>query len=396
MTHLIEEIKKQAKAMMPSLIAHRRHLHAHPELSYQEKETSAYVAAYLSGLGLSPQTGIGGYGVTAMIEGRNPESRCVALRADMDALPILEANDVSYVSTRPGIMHACGHDVHTTSLLGAASILWHTRAHWEGRVQLIFQPAEEVLPGGASLMIKDGLFDSSRPNSIIGQHVYPELPAGTIGLKPGAYMASTDEIYVTVTGIGGHGAKPHKNIDPVLITSHLIVALQQVVSRWAHPAMPSVLSFGKVIANGATNIIPNEVKLEGTFRTFDETWRNEAHARMIQLAQSLVQGMGGQVDFRIERGYPVLHNDADLTASCKEKAIAYLGSERVIDLELRMTAEDFAYYSQIMPGCFYRLGTADPNNEEKSFSVHHPRFDIDEQALEVGAGLMAWLAVGNE
>lgn len=393
MSSLLVEIQHLAKELWPALVQHRRHLHAHPELSYHEKETSAYVASYLRALGLEPQTGIGGYGLTAVIEGQEPHSSCVALRADMDALPIEEANTVPYVSQHVGVMHACGHDVHTTALLGAATILFRTRHLWTGRVQLIFQPAEEVLPGGASLMIRDGVFEQTQPTAIVGQHVYPELPAGTIGLKPGPYMASTDEIYVTVTGIGGHGAKPHKNIDPVLIASHLVVALQQVVSRWAHPAMPSVLSFGKFIANGATNIIPNTVQLAGTFRTFDEEWRNEAHRRMTQLAESLVAGMGGQVEFRIERGYPVLHNDPEITQRCRAWAVDYLGASNVVDLDLRMTAEDFAYYSQIMPGCFYRLGTADPNSEEKSYSVHHPRFDIDEQALETGAGLMAWMAV---
>jgi amidohydrolase len=393
MNALIQNIRELARALAPELIKMRRHLHAHPELSYHEKETAAYVVEYLRRIGLQPETGIGGHGIVAFIEGMNPHSACIALRADMDALPITEANEVDYKSKNPGVMHACGHDVHTTCLLGAAYILNQTKNQWNGKIQLIFQPAEEVLPGGASLMIKEGIFEKSKPRHIIGQHVYPELPAGSIGLKPGAYMASTDEIYVTVTGVGGHGAKPHKNIDPVLISAHLIIALQQVVSRWAHPAMPSVLSFGKVLAHGATNIIPNEVKIEGTFRTFDEQWRNEAHDRMVQLATSIAEGMGGKIDFRIERGYPVLHNDPAITAQCKAAAIAYLGENKVHDLELRMTAEDFAYYSQMMPGCFYRLGTADPNTEDKSFSVHHPRFDIDEHALEIGSGLMAWMAL---
>jgi len=223
--------------------------------------------------------------------------------------------------------------------------------------------------------------------------VYPELPAGKVGLKPGVYMASTDELYVTVKGRGGHGAKPNRNIDPVLIASHLIVALQQVVSRWSNPAMPSVLSFGKVIANGATNIIPNEVRLEGTFRTFDESWRKEAHQRMVALADGLVKGMGGEVDFRIDIGYPVLKNDEALTRQAKEKAIEYLGKENVVDLDVRMTAEDFAYFGHEMPGCFYRLGTASLTDDTKSFSVHHPRFDIDETALKTGMGLMAWMAM---
>jgi amidohydrolase len=390
-----EKIKTLAKKYLNDVIATRRHLHAHPELSYKEFNTSQYVQDKLTEYGIPFQAGVAGTGITAFIEGKNPKSKLVALRADMDALPIVEQNNVPYKSKNEGVMHACGHDVHTSSLLGAARILNELKTEWEGTVQLIFQPAEEVLPGGASLMIKEGVFAKKLPNSIYGQHVYPELPAGKIGLKPGRYMASTDELYVTVKGKGGHGAKPNRNIDPVLITSHLIVALQQVVSRWANPAMPSVLSFGKVIANGATNIIPNEVKLEGTFRTFDEQWRKEAHVRMTDLATNLVKSMGGEVDFKIEVGYPVLHNDEKLTAEAKQKAIDFLGAENVEDLELRMTAEDFAYYCHHMPACFYRLGTASPNDDSKSFSVHHPQFDIDENALEVGMGLMAWMAVGT-
>jgi amidohydrolase len=393
MTTLIDQIRALAETHYPDVLAMRRHLHMHPELSYQEIETASFVAAQLKGLGLEVQTGIGGHGITAFIKGKNPDSRLVALRADMDALPIREQNEVEYKSKHEGIMHACGHDVHTSSLLGTAIILNNLKEHFEGTIQLVFQPAEEVLPGGASLMLKDGVFAKKKPQAIFGQHVYPELPAGKIGLKPGVYMASTDELYVTVKGRGGHGAKPDRNIDPVLITSHLIVALQQVVSRWSNPAMPSVLSFGKVIANGATNIIPGEVTLAGTFRTFDEKWRKEAHERMIALAEGLVKGMGGEVDFRIEVGYPVLKNDETLTLRSKELAAEYLGAENVVDLDVRMTAEDFAYFGHEMPGCFYRLGTASPNDESKSFSVHHPRFDIDETALKTGMGLMAWLAV---
>jgi len=349
MNTLQEKIKALTEKHFADVLSMRRHLHMHPELSYQEVETSSFVAAQLQRIGLEVRSGIGGHGITAFIRGNNPNSRLIALRADMDALPIHEQNAVEYKSKNDGVMHACGHDVHTSSLLGAAMILNDLRQEFEGTIQLVFQPAEEVLPGGASLMMKDGVFAAQTPQAIFGQHVYPELPAGKIGLKRGVYMASTDELYVTVTGRGGHGAKPDRNIDPVLITSHLIVALQQVVSRWASPAMPSVLSFGKVIANGATNIIPNEVKLEGTFRTFDERWRKEAHRRMIELAEGLVKGMGGEVDFRIEVGYPVLKNDEALTIRAKERAITYLGVDNVVDLEVRMTAEDFAYYGRHGP-----------------------------------------------
>ena len=388
-----EKIRQLASQFLQEVIGYRRHLHANPELSFQEFNTSAYIEAFLIRNNISYRKGIAGTGLTAFIEGKNPESKLIALRADMDALPIVEENNVEYKSKNNGVMHACGHDVHTSSLLGAALILNSLRTHWEGTVQLIFQPGEEVLPGGASVMIKEGVFEHKMPVAIFGQHVYPELPAGTIGLKPGPYMASTDEIYVTVKGRGGHGAKPDRNIDPVLITAHLITALQQVVSRWANPATPTVLSFGKVIANGATNIIPNEVKMEGTFRTFNEEWRVEAHQRMKDLATNLVKSMGGEVEFRIEVGYPVLKNDSSLTTAAKQFAIDYLGEEHVVDLDIRMTAEDFAYFSQYMPACFYRLGTASPNDDSKSYGVHNSRFDIDENALETGMGLMAWLTI---
>lgn len=289
-------------------------------------------------------------------------------------------------------MHACGHDVHTSCLLGAAEILHQTRNMWEGSVKLLFQPGEEVLPGGASLLIKEGALENPKPHSIFGQHVMPLIPAGKVGFRPGLYMASTDELFVTVKGKGGHGAMPHLNIDPVLIASHLVVSLQQLISRNANPIIPSVLSFGKVIANGATNIIPNEVKLEGTFRTLDEKWRNEAHVLMSKMARGIAESMGGSCEFEIHRGYPFLYNDVELTQRAKQNAVDYLGADNVIDLDIWMAAEDFSFYSQEMPACFYRLGT---RNEERGIvsSVHTPTFDIDESALEIGCGLMAWQAL---
>lgn len=389
---MITRIQSIAQSLLPEITAIRRHIHAHPELSFQEKETALFVKNKLTEWGIDVQSDIAGHGLVAFIKGKNPESRLMALRADMDALPIVEENEVAYKSTREGVMHACGHDAHTASLLGAAKILHDLREEWNGTVQLIFQPAEEVLPGGASLMIAAGIFDAKKPQAIFGQHVFPELPAGKVGFRPGPYMASTDELYVTVKGKGGHGAKPDKAIDPVLISAHLIVALQQVASRWTNPQMPTVLTFGKVQANGATNIIPNEVRLEGTFRTFSESWRKEAHHRMVQLAKGLVEGMGGEVDFRIEVGYPVVMNDEALTLKAVHAAKEYLGEENVVELDMRTTAEDFAYYSQHMPGCFYRLGTATPDGQ-KTAPVHNSKFDIDEQSLLTGMGLMAWLAL---
>jgi amidohydrolase len=306
----------------------------------------------------------------------------------------VEANDVPYKSQNPGVMHACGHDAHTASLLGAAKILNELKGEFEGTVKLIFQPGEERIPGGASLMIRDKVLENPRPQAIIGQHVMPMIPAGKVGFRSGLYMASTDELYLTITGKGGHGAMPETFIDPVLISAHLIVALQQVVSRVANPKMPTVLSFGRVEALGATNIIPNEVKLQGTFRTLDEAWRAKAHEKMKQIAQGIVEGMGGSLDFEIRKGYPSLKNNPALTGRSVKAAITYLGEENVLDLDIWMAAEDFAFFSQEIDGCFYRLGT---RNESRGIvsGVHTPTFDIEEDALEIGAGLMAWLAVSE-
>jgi amidohydrolase len=310
----------------------------------------------------------------------------------MDALPIVEANDVPYKSQNPGVMHACGHDVHTSSLLGAATILSQMKDQFSGTIKLIFQPAEERLPGGASLMIKEGVLENPKPQAVIGQHVMPLIDAGKVGFRSGKYMASTDELYVTVKGKGGHGAQPQQNIDPVIITAHILTALQTLVSRYSDPKSPCVLSFGKVIANGATNVIPNEVYLEGTFRAMDETWRAEAHKRMKKMAEGIAESMGGSCEFNIMNGYPFLINEEKLTAAARSHAEDYLGKENVLDLDIWMAAEDFAYYSQVADSCFYRLGI---RNESKGIvsSVHTPTFDIDESALQVGPGLMAYLAL---
>ena len=389
---LKSRIKKLAEGHAREVVAIRRHLHANPELSFEEYNTAKFVAEKLKSFGIAPIEGIANTGLVALIEGKNPSSKVVALRADMDALPILEQNDVPYKSKVHGVMHACGHDVHTSSLLGTARILNEIKDNFEGTVKLIFQPGEERIPGGASLMIKEGVLENPSPAHILGQHVMPLIPVGKVGFREGMYMASTDEIYVTVKGKGGHGAMPEYNIDPVLIAAHIIVAMQQIVSRHASPKTPSVLSFGKVVAEGATNVIPNEVKIEGTFRTMDEAWRKSAHQKMIKLAEGMAESMGGSCEFKILNGYPFLKNEPELTKRAKHQAIAYLGEENVVDLDLWMAAEDFAYYSQNIDACFYRLGV---RNEEKGIisSVHTPTFNIDEGALEIGAGLMAWLAV---
>lgn len=391
---LKDRIKSLAQAYKQEVIDLRRHLHSHPELSFKEFLTAAFVAEKLKEIGITEIESKATTGWSALIKGKNPEKKVVALRADMDALPISEANEVPYKSQNPGVMHACGHDAHTASLLGAAKILNEVRDQFEGTIKLIFQPGEEIIPGGASLMIKDKVLENPRPQYILGQHVMPMIPAGKVGFRSGLYMASADELYLTIKGKGGHGAMPETFIDPVLISAHLLVALQQIVSRVANPKIPSVLSFGRVEALGATNIIPNEVKIQGTFRTLDEAWRAMAHQKMRQIAEGIVEGMGGQLDFEIRRGYPFLKNNPELTARSVDAARDYLGAENVLDLDIWMAAEDFAYFSQEIDGCFYRLGT---RNEARGITsgVHTPTFDIEEEALEIGSGLMAWLAVSE-
>lgn len=391
---VINRIKAIVQQIKQETIESRRHLHAHPELSFQEHQTVAFVEKKLRAFGINHLEKKAETGLVALIEGKNPGKKTVALRADMDALPIIEQNEVPYKSQNHGVMHACGHDVHTASLLGAAKILHEIRDEFEGTVKLIFQPGEELIPGGASLMIKDKALENPKPSGIIGQHVMPVIPVGKVGFRKGMYMASADELYITVKGKGGHGAMPETLVDPVLIASHMIVALQQVVSRNASPKIPSVLSFGRVEALGATNIIPNEVKIQGTFRTLNEDWRAKAHQHMLQIAHGIVEGMGGQLDFEIRKGYPFLKNADALTEKAQQAAIDYLGEDNVLDLDIWMAAEDFAYYTQEIDGCFYRLGT---RNESKGITsgVHTPTFDIDEEALEIGSGLMAFIAVNE-
>ena len=386
---MIEKIKQLSEQYFQEIVEIRRHLHQHPELSFQEFETSKFIQQTLTDWGIEFKSGYVNTGIVALVKGKNPEKKIIALRADIDALPIQEENDLPFSSQNKGVMHACGHDVHTASLLGAIKILNELKNEFEGTVKCIFQPAEEVLPGGASLMIKEGVLENPKPMHIFGQHVYPELEAGKVGFKKGQYMASTDEIYLTIKGKGGHAALPFKLKDPVLATAQILVALQQVVSRCAKPNIPSVLSFGKVIANGATNIIPNEVYVEGTFRTFDETWRKQAHNHIREIAENTAKAMGVVCDVNIEVGYPFLVNDDDTTEKCIVAAKEFLGADNVVDLELRMTAEDFAYYSQIIPACFYRLGTSD------STGLHTPTFMVDEEALKTGMGLMAYISLKN-
>lgn len=391
-----EHIQHLAAKFFAEVVEIRRHLHAHPELSFEEKETAKYVATVLDRHGIPYQTGIAGTGIVAHIAGKNPQKRTIALRGDMDALPIHEQNQCSYVSQHAGVMHACGHDVHTACVLGAAMILNALKTEWEGTVRLIFQPGEEKLPGGASLMIAEGVLENPRPDWIVGQHVFPELEVGKVGFRKGMYMASTDELFVSIKGKGGHAALPKQYNNPLLIASQLLLKLQSSfmdeATREVPQGVPTVLAFGNIEGKGATNVIPEVVKLEGTFRTMDESWRKEAHVRMKKIADDLAKATQSEIHFDIHHGYPFLVNDEVVTEKAIHAAQHYLGKEKVVELDLRMTAEDFAWYSQVIPSCFYRLGT---RNESKGITspVHTPTFDIDEQALETGMGLMAFLAL---
>lgn len=387
----ISEIKKLASELYDEVVEMRRHIHKYPELSFEEEKTAEFISGILDKYGIKHNTKVAGHGIVAFIHGQS--DRVVALRADIDALPIDEKNVTTYKSIHRGVMHACGHDVHSSSLLGTAIILSRLKDRLPHSLKIFFQPAEEKLPGGAKLMIEEGVLENPKPESIIGQHVYPELETGKVGIRSGLYMASSDEIYITVTGKGGHGAMPDKCTDTVLATAHMIVALQQIVSRKTPTRIPTVLSLGKINSTGgATNVISDEVKIEGTFRTMNEEWRKKAHSLIIQIAEDTCRAFGANVEVNILNGYPCLINDAEVSHKVKSAMIDYLGNDNVVDLDQRMTSEDFAYYSQEMPACFYRLGTA---NAAKGITspVHTSTFDVDESALEIGMGLMAWIAL---
>ncbi|HTI10725.1 MAG TPA: M20 family metallopeptidase [Puia sp.] len=386
---LKDKIKQLASQYAGDFISIRHHLHAHPELSYQEFETSRYVRQQLTTLGI-PFRVMAETGVVGLIEGKNPSKRMIALRADMDALPIKEETDVPYKSKREGVMHACGHDVHTTILLGASRILQELKEEWEGTVKLIFQPGEEKNPGGASLLIKEGVLKDPEPQAIFGLHVHPGLEVGKLSFRGGMVMASADEIYITIKGKGGHAAAPHLTVDTILVASHLVVALQQIISRNRNPLSPSVLSITSVQGGHTTNVIPSEVRLMGTFRAMDEQWRFKAHELIRKQATELVHSMGAEIDLHIDVGYPMVHNNEALNRVARAEAGQFLGSDNVLETEVRMGAEDFGYYTRQIPGCFYRLGVM---NVEKGITsgVHTPTFDIDESAIEIGAGMMAWL-----
>ena len=389
---LLEEVKNLAHTGANDLVSIRRHLHANPELSFEEEQTAAYISQLLSKWNIPHETGVGGHGIVGLIKGKNPDTKVIALRADMDALPIVEQNGCTYKSVNYGVMHACGHDVHMTCLLGAANILNSLKDHFEGTVKLIFQHAEETVPGGALQMIEAGALENPLPEAILGQHVFPELEAGKVGFRSGKYMASNDEITIFVKGRGGHAAMPERFDDTVLTSAHILVALQHIVSRKSNPQIPTVLSFGKIVTNGAMNVLPEKVSLHGTFRTFSEDWRKKAHQLITETATNTARAYGCEAEVEIKKGYPFLVNDEQLTESSRKAASAFLGDDNVVELDMRMTAEDFSRYSQIMPACFYRLGTANTKRGITS-NLHTPTFDVDEKSIETGAGLMAYLAL---
>ena len=384
-------IKNLAHHLAPEFISIRHHLHAHPELSYEEYNTSLYIQSKLREWNI-PFEIKATTGVVGLIKGKNPDKRIVALRADMDALPILEENEVAYKSTNPGVMHACGHDVHTTCLLGAAKILNETKDNWEGTVKLIFQPGEEKNPGGASLMIKEGVLENPAPEKILALHVHPGMEVGQFSFRGGKVMASADEIYITIKCKGGHAAAPQFTADSILIASHLVISLQQIISRNNNPFNPSVLSITAMNGGNTTNVIPSEVKLMGTFRAMDEAWRFKAHELIIKQTKDLVTAMGAEADVRIDIGYPFVFNNEALSLDARNLAETFAGAEHVFETELRMGAEDFAFYAHQIPGCFFRLGAGNKSKGITS-NVHTPTFNIDESAIEQGMGMMAWLAI---
>jgi len=387
-----KQIQDLSKEFLPKIIDIRRNLHSNPELSFQEFETSKYIKSILADWGIPFQEHIANTGIVVVLKGKNPEKSCTALRADFDALPIQEENEVEYCSKNNGVMHACGHDAHTASLLGALKILHTLKSDLEGSIKFIFQPAEERLPGGAKQMISEGVLENPKVDNMLGQHVFPDLEVGKVGFKAGMYMASTDELYITILGKGGHAALPEETKNPIIVASTMLTTLYDYFDN--ENDGPSVFSIGFIEGNGSTNVVPDKVKMMGTLRAMDEDWRANAHQKMQEIAEDFVKRYNVEIDFEIRKGYPFLENDIPLTEKAIETAKQYLGEENVVDLPVRMTAEDFSYYSQKVPSCFYRLGTA---NKEKGIihGLHTSKFNIDEDALEIGMGLMAFFATKN-
>jgi amidohydrolase len=389
MNDLYKIIKNQSNFLHQKIISYREHIHQFPELSFNEFETAKFIKLKLEEIGIQNVQTISKTGVTALIYGKNHNlhQKFIGLRADLDALPIIEKNDVSYKSKYEGIMHACGHDVHTSILLGVAEILFSIKDELPQPIKLIFQPGEEKNPGGASILIKDGVLENPQVDKMFALHVFPELEVGKLGFKDGMYMASSDEIYITIQGKGGHGAMPHDCIDPIYIGANIITCLQQIVSRKCDPKIPTVLTFGYFAGLGETNVIPSEVTIKGTFRTMDENWRVLGLNEIIKQVKSIAASFGAEANIEISKGYPFLINDSNLTNDLKKKAKLFFGENNIIDLPIRLTSEDFAFYSHHVPVCFFRLGV---KNFEKGIvhGVHNSNFDIDNEALKIGMEAM--------
>lgn len=388
----IAEIKAKVDTILPRLIEYRKHLHANPELSFKEEKTADYIIDRLKEFNISFTKGWAGYGIVATIKSDYPNEPVLILRADMDALPIQEREHPRQ-SCNPGIMHACGHDVHMTCLLGAVEVISQYKQHLKQDIVCIFQPGEEKLPGGAKLMLEEGAIHPDRASAIFALHVFPELEVGNTGFHSGPYMASTDELYVEITGKGGHAAMPHKTINPIVIASRIINDIQTVISQKKNPFFPSVLNIGKINSvGGATNVIPDKVLLEGTFRSLEESWRDEVLNFLPGYIEKIAALEGGVAEVNFVKGYPVLVNDENVTSRAQSLTEDYLGNEQVHDLPSRMTAEDFAWYAQKIPACFFRLGTANTQTGITG-QLHTSEFDVDENCLGIGSGVMAWIAL---
>ena len=387
---LHDKIKEIASEIKDKVVIARQYLHKNPELSFKEYNTSAFIKDYLNKIDVS-WIPVAGTGVLATIRGNQLSGKVIALRADIDALPIQEETPLEFKSVNQGIMHACGHDVHTASLLGVAQILKRLEKEIDGTVKLIFQPAEEILPGGAIQILQESAFLNPKVDTIIGQHVMPSIESGKIGIRRGKMMASMDEISIKVIGKGGHGAQPNETNDPVVAASTIIVTLQQIISRHSDPRIPSVLSFGKINANGSTNIIPDRVSMEGTFRTLDEHWREKAHEIIRNMITSIAAGLGCSCEIEIRKGYPCLHNQEELTDAIHSYMKEYVGVENVVETEVWMASEDFAYYAQQASSCFYLLGTG--FSDKLNQGLHTSTLEINENCIEIGMGLMSYLTI---
>jgi amidohydrolase len=389
---MIDKIKNLSDLLFDDIVKIRRHLHMYPELSFKEEETSKYIKGILRSWNISFTDGYVNTGILVVLKGKDPNSKCLALRADFDALPILEENNISYCSKNNGVMHACGHDAHTASMLGALKILNETKRFWSGTIKFIFQPAEERLPGGAKQMIEEGILEDPVVDNIIAQHVLPELQVGKVGFRSGIYMASTDEIYIEIKGIGGHAAIPDNYNNPIISSSLLIIELNDLFLKQEKDK--SIFAIGYIKGNGSTNIIPEKVNLMGTFRALDEDFRKISHLKIKTIVDDLAKKNKVNIDLEIRNGYPALFNDIQFTKKQILNAQEYLGNDNVINLPIRMTAEDFSYFAIAAPSCFYRLGTG---NKEKSIihGLHTSKFNIDEDSLRIGMGLMAYLAMSS-